>query len=217
LTPEDTDAIQQVIPADQLQAFRGVYLETARVLKEQQDKAVDDPQVQQLDFEFVLFASAVIDYDYIMGLIARYTEGRPEAQRLSRDQLIALIASDAKFMNEQEDIGAYIDTLQVGRGLSEVEIRQGYETFKAQRNAQQLAEIASRYALEDSALQAFVDGILRRLVFDGEQLRDLLVPLDLGWRARTKTELALMKDLIPILKKRAEGREISGLHVYEQQ
>ncbi len=28
---------------------------------------------EQLDFEFVLFASAVIDYDYIMGLIARYS------------------------------------------------------------------------------------------------------------------------------------------------
>jgi type I restriction enzyme R subunit len=30
--------------------------------------------VDQLDFEFVLFASAVIDYDYIMGLMARYSQ-----------------------------------------------------------------------------------------------------------------------------------------------
>ncbi|KUK57910.1 MAG: type I site-specific deoxyribonuclease, HsdR family protein, partial [Bacteroidetes bacterium 38_7] len=35
------------------------------------------------------------------------------------------------------------------------------------------------------------------------------------WKERTKRELALMKDLIPILKKQAEGREISGLKAYE--
>jgi type I restriction enzyme, R subunit len=68
-----------VIPPEQLQAFRGVYLETAQRLKAQQSKGGDvvSPEVQQLDFEFVLFASAVIDYDYIMGLIARYTQGQP--------------------------------------------------------------------------------------------------------------------------------------------
>jgi type I restriction enzyme R subunit len=39
--------------------------------------------------------------------------------------------------------------------------------------------------------------------------------LKLGWKDRTKVELALMKDLIPQLKKLAQGREISGLKAYE--
>ncbi|MDZ7643335.1 MAG: hypothetical protein U5K76_03300 [Woeseiaceae bacterium] len=30
------------------------------------------------------------------------------------------------------------------------------------------------------------------MIFDGEQLVDLLAPLDLGWRQRTQRELALM-------------------------
>ena len=30
--------------------------------------------VDQLDFEFVLFASSVIDYDYIMGLMSRFSQ-----------------------------------------------------------------------------------------------------------------------------------------------
>ena len=49
----------------------------------------------------------------------------------------------------------------------------------------------------------------------GEHLSDLMAPLDLGWKARTQAELALMKDLHPLLTKRASGRDISGLSAYE--
>ena len=64
---------------------------------------------------------------------------------------------------------------------------------------------------------SFVDTILERMVFDGEQLTDLMAPLDLGWRERRGRELALMNDLVPLLKKRAQGREISGLKAYATQ
>ena len=56
---------------------------------------------------------------------------------------------------------------------------------------------------------------MERKVFDGEQLTTLLAPFDLGWRARTERELALMEELEPLLKRRAGEREISGLRVYE--
>jgi type I restriction enzyme R subunit len=214
LTPENTEAIAKVIPQDQLQAFRGVYLDTAQRLKEKQDKDSTSPEVKQLDFEFVLFASAVIDYDYILGLISRYTQEKPDQQKMSRQELIGLIQSDAKFMDE--DIAAYIDTLPIGEGLDEKAIRKGYEQFKAKENARELATIAEKHELEAGALQGFVDSILRRMIFDGEQLSDLLAPLELGWKARTRKELALMEDLIPLLHKLAQGREISGLGAYEQ-
>ena len=54
------------------------------------------------------------------------------------------------------------------------------------------------------------------MIFDGEQLTDLMEPLGLGWRERRERELALMDDLVPLLKKRAQGRDISGLNAYEQ-
>jgi type I restriction enzyme R subunit len=54
------------------------------------------------------------------------------------------------------------------------------------------------------------------MIFDGEQLSDLMAPLELGWKARTQAELKLMEDLIPLLHKLAQGREISGLGAYEQ-
>ena len=52
------------------------------------------------------------------------------------------------------------------------------------------------------------------MIFDGEKLTDLLAPLDLNWKERRVKELALMEDLIPQLKKLAQGREISGLAAY---
>ncbi len=53
------------------------------------------------------------------------------------------------------------------------------------------------------------------MIFDGEKLTDLLEPWDLGWKARRVKELELMEDLVLLLKKLADGREISGLKAYE--
>jgi type I restriction enzyme R subunit len=215
LTPENAASIEQVVPHEQLQAFRGVYLETAQRLKAQQGNGSTSPDVEQLDFEFVLFASAVIDYDYIMGLIANFKQDAPSKEKMTREQLIGLIKSDAKLLDDHENMIAYIDTLPAGKGLDERAIREGYERFKAEKNARELAAIASKHGLESTVLQTFVDGILRRMIFDGEQLGDLLAPLELGWKARTKKELALMEDLIPLLHRLAQGREIAGLGAYE--
>ena len=132
LTEENAQVIEQILPEEDLRAFRGVYLETAQRLKTQQEKSGDkaSPEVQELDFEFVLFASAVIDYDYIMELIARYSQQKPGKLKMSREQLIGLIQSDAKFMDERDDIAAYINTLKVGEGLSETAIREGYQAIQ---------------------------------------------------------------------------------------
>lgn len=217
LTPENAAAIEQVLPRDNLLGFRGAYLETAQRLRAQQGKGADKPSqdADQLDFEFVLFASAVIDYDYIMGLIARYSDATPGKQKMSREELIGLIQSDAKFMDEREDIAAYINTLMEGQGLSEKAIRDGYTRFKAEKNAAELAGIAGKHGLATEALQGFVDTILQRMIFDGEALTDLMEPLGLNWKARRVKELDLMADLMPLLLKRAAGREISGLSAYE--
>ena len=221
LTGEDAATIEQILPKENLLGFRGQYLETAQKLRAQQGKGGKDdggpsPEVDQVDFEFVLFASAVIDYDYIMGLISRFSQQGPGKQKMSREQLIGLIQSDAKFMNERGDIAEYIGSLKAGEGLSETAIRDGYTRFKKEKDATELATIATKHSLTTTALQNFVDGILARMIFDGEHLSDLMAPLDLGWKDRTQAELALMADLHPLLIKRAHGRDISGLSAYEQ-
>lgn len=218
LSDEQKAEITRVVPPDQLQGFRGVYLETAQRLKEKQDRQGEaaSPEVQQLDFEFVLFASAVVDYDYIMELIARYTQQKPGKLKVDREQLIGLIQSDAKFIDERDDIAEYIRSLEANQPLDEKAIREGYERFKAEKKTRELAAIADKHGLAANALQAFVDDILRRRIFDGEQLSDLMAPLQMGWKARTQKELALMEDLGPLLRKLAQGREISGLSAYER-
>lgn len=218
ITDENVAAIEQILPKESLLGFRGAYLETAQRLKAQQGQGTDkpNPEMDQLDFEFVLFASAVIDYDYIMELIARFSQSTPGKQKMSREQLVGLIQSDAKFMNESEDIAAYIATLKAGEGLSEKAIRDGYNSFKAEKEAAELTGIADKHDLSPDVLQSFVDGILQRMIFDGEQLTDLMEPLGLNWKARRVAELDLMTDLLPLLTKRAQGRDISGLSAYEQ-
>jgi type I restriction enzyme, R subunit len=218
ITEENTAAIEKILPRENLLGFRGAYLETAQRLKAQQGKGEGKPSedVDQLDFEFVLFASAVIDYDYIMGLIAKFSAQGPEKSKMSREQLVGLIQSDAKFMDEREDIAAFIATLKAGEGLSEKTIRDGYTSFKAEKDAAELAGVSAKHRLTNTALQAFVDIILQRMIFDGEQLTDLMEPLGLNWKARRVAELDLMADLLPLLTKRAKGRDISGLSAYEQ-
>ncbi|WP_307258384.1 type I restriction endonuclease subunit R [Paraburkholderia graminis] len=218
LTDEQKRAIQTVLPKDELNAFRGAYLEAARWLKTRQNKPGDQKSeaVDQLDFEFVLFASATIDYDYIMKLIADFSAGMPGRATMSRDELIGLIAADSKFLDERDDITEYVRGLKAGEGLDEITIRAGYQRFKDQKAIRELADLSAKHLLPQAALQAFVDNILTRRIFDGEQLTELLAPLDLGWKARTQKEIALMSDLIPLLKKRAGGRDISGLKAYEE-
>jgi type I restriction enzyme R subunit len=221
LTEENKASIDAVLPEENLRGFKGQYLETAKKLRDQQGKTggkddiTNDP-LDQIDFEFVLFASAVIDYDYIMGLIAKFSAKGPGKSKMTREELIGLISADAKFMNERDDIADYIGTLKAGEGLSETAIREGYTRFKAENNAKELADIAARHGIATAALESFVDGILDRMIFDGEDLSDLMAPLDLGWKARTQAELSLMADLFPLLTKRAGGRDISGLSAYDQ-
>ena len=194
-----------------------MYLESAKELREKQGKNAEEEEssLEQLDFEFVLFASDIIDYDYIMSLISRYTYGTAKKQKMTKEQLVGIIESDAKFLDEKEDITAYIDSLKVGLGLSEEEIKKGYQAFKAQKISKQINEIALKYGIASDELSAFVELTLSRMIFDAQKLGDLFAPQGLGWKERGKKEVALMEELMPVLKKQAGDNEISGLKAYE--
>ena len=217
LNEEQQAKIEAILPKDSLQSFRSSYLETAKKFKERQQKEGDEapPDVQQLDFEFVLFASAIIDYDYIMDLIADSTQKKPAKQKMTKAQVISLLSSNANFMDEQEDLTDYINGLDWNSGQDVNTLREGYETFKIEKNEKALAAIAHKHGLQAADLKSFVDIIMSRMIFDGEKLTDLLEPLELSWKERRIKELALMEDLVPQFKKIAQGRDISGLAAYE--
>lgn len=229
LTDEQKQTIEETLPNDDARGFRGAYLETAKQLKEA--AAADDepnPVVDDLDFELVLFASATIDYDYIMKLISDLSQAGDAAggaagkrakgarSKLTREELIGLIESDSKFLDERDEISDYVRSLEAGKGLSEQEVKDGYARFKAERQAAQLSALADDHGLAPESLTEFVEEVLGRMIFDGEKLTDLLAPLDLGWKDRQQKELELMRGLVPLLKQRAGGRSISGLSAWEQ-
>lgn len=218
LDEEQKAKIETILPKDYLQEFRSSYLETAKQLREiQQKEGEEAPEdIQQLDFEFVLFASAVIDYDYIMGLIADSTQQKPSKQKMTKSQVISLLRSNSNLMDEEEDLTDYIENqVDWSKGQTAEELKQNFENFKIEKYDKELADIAHSHGLQTADLKGFVEQIMNRMIFDGEKLTDLLKPLDLGWKQRSKAETALMNDLVPQLKKLAEGREISGLVAYE--
>ena len=218
ISEDQVAKIEELLPVDTLRAFCGVYIETAQQLKAQQGKNFEDKNsaVEQLDFEFVLFSSAIIDYDYIMSLISKYTQPNvPKKEKMSREQLIGLLSSNSNMMDECDDMIAYINTLEVGKGLDERAVKEGYKRFKDEKAAKELALLADKHGLQFISLQAFLNDIMGRMIFDGEKLSDLLAPLNLTWRERAKKEAELMDDLIPLLKKLAGERVIAGLNAYE--
>lgn len=202
---------------DDLKAFRGAYLDLANSLKKRRDKKSNDTsaEIDELDFEFVLFASAMIDYDYIMELIARYAS-TPYKVRITKEDLISLVSSNANLIEERDDIIAYIESLDGVNGKTEQEIKDGYQVFKTEKFAKELITIAETHSISVSALQEFVHSIVERKIFDGEKLSELIAPLELGWKDRTRKETAIMTDLVPLLKRMAGGQKISGLSAYEE-
>lgn len=202
---------------EDLRAFRGAYLDLASSLKKKRERRSESvsPEVEDLDFEFVLFASSLIDYDYIMELIARYA-GTPLKTKMTKEQLIGLVSSSSNLLDEREDIIAYIDSLDGVKGKTEQEIKDGYEIFKEKKFTEEIIAIADKHGLSAASLQNFVDGIVERRIFDGEKLSELIEPLGLGWKDRTRKEAAIMSDLIPLLKHITGGQKISGLSAYEK-
>lgn len=203
---------------DDMRAFRGAYLDVAKQLKTKRECNDEEVsvEIQDLDFEFVLFASALIDYDYIMNLIARYV-GTPSKVNMTREQLKDLVSSSANLLEEREDIMAYIDSLDADNvnGRTEKEIKEGYERFKEEKFDKDLQAIAAKHQLDAASVDTFAKDIVERKIFDAERLNDLLAPLNLGWRDRTTKETEVMKDMIPLLKRMASGQKISGLSAYE--
>lgn len=209
--------IEAILPKEKLQEFRSSYIETAKQLRTIQQKEGDSaaPEVQQLDFEFVLFASAIIDYDYIMNLIADSTQKKPAKQKMTKAQVISLLSSSSNLMDEQEDLTEYINGLDWNSGQDVETLRKGYDIFRDNKYNKELSDLANKIGIKTADLKTFVEQIMSRMIFDGEKLTDLFEPLELGWRERKGKELALMEDLVPLLKKLAQGREISGLATYE--
>lgn len=209
--------IEAIMSTEKLFEFRSSYLETAKQLRKIQQKDGENTpeELQQLDFEFVLFASAVIDYDYIMKLVAESTHQKPSKHKMTQAQVINLLKSNSNLMEEEEIMTEFINQLDWNVGQSVDELKHNLEAFKVEKYDRELSTIATAHGLQAAELKIFVEQIMGRMIFDAEKLTDLLEPLDLEWKQRSRVEIALMEDLVPLLTRLAHENKISGLEAYK--
>ncbi len=215
LTPEQQEEIEQDMDSDTLRDFRGAYLETAKRYKEQAQLLPDyDPKRQEIldyDCELVLFASTLVDYDYIMNLISLYT--RPtKKQKMTKDQLLSTLASSAEMADERDYIAAFIETLEVGTAMTLDEVKETYQNFKEQQVRETFLGIARNYGVDQDAFLDFVDETIRFARIDEDALTALFAHL--GWKERKAKKESLVADLAPHLHQLCSGRKVDGLSAY---
>lgn len=213
--PEEMkDAIETAMPGDTLQQFRTAYLDLARRCRnERGSQSKEDPE-DEPDFELSLFSSTLVDYDYIMKLLAKYTDTHFEKVKITKEQLLDILSGSVDLMNERDYLKAFIEEeLHKGSGISEKEIRERYKAYKDKRFNQQIAALAAEYGIESAALEAFVAETTKLRRLDEDALRELLSHID-GWKQRKAAKEGLLADLAPLFALLSGGNTIEGLNAY---
>ena len=218
IPPELQARINAIMPPEKRLAFRTAYLELGRELRqkgaaESPDDASDPTDVMQdIDFELVLFASAIIDYDYIISLIARMVnEAEPERREVTREEIVALLRSHSNLPEDREDILEFVCHPEVINGRTADEISDEFRRFREAKWHRQLQELAYRYGVDQEGLSEFIESTLQVMRYDDSHLSDLFTDEGLGWRDRVAKKNALRADLVPLIRLRAAGQEIDNL------
>ena len=218
IPPELQARINAIMPPDTYQAFRTAYLELGREMR--QKRAAESPDdgseptdvMQDIDFELVLFASAIIDYDYIISLIARMVnEKEPERREVTREEIVALLRSHSNLPEDREDILEFVCHPEVINGRTAGEISDEFCRFREAKWHRQLQELAHRYGVDQEGLSEFIESTLHVMRYDDSHLSDLFTDEGLGWRDRVAKKNALRADLVPLIRLRAAGQAIDNL------
>ncbi len=207
--------IENVMPEDTLQQFRTAYIDLARRNGPVgPGRAEETPEGEEPDFELSLFSSALVDYDYIMKLLARYADTHSERVKITKEQLLDILSGSVDLMNERDYLKAFIEEeLEKGSGVSELEIRRKYKEFKDNRLNKQINEIAQEFGIDNDALEGFVKETTKLRRLDEESLRELLSHID-SWKQRKAAKENLLKRLAPLFALLTSGNTIEGLNAY---
>ena len=216
LPEELKENIENAMPEDTLQQFRTAYLDLARRTKPSTpgSHTEETPEGEEPDFELSLFSSALVDYDYIMKLLAKYTNTHIEKIKITKEQLLEILSGSVDLMNERDYLKAFIDEeLEKGSGLSELEIRTRYKAFKDKRFNEQIAALAQEFGIDNTALEAFVSETAKLRRIDEDALRELLSHID-NWKQRKTAKEGLLAKLAPLFTLLSAGNTIEGLNAY---
>ncbi|MDI9348816.1 MAG: type I restriction endonuclease subunit R [Candidatus Symbiobacter sp.] len=221
LSPAQKDQIATILPAEELLGFKAAYMTTFHGMKPEKpaEKPTDPTDLPdpppEFDPEFVLFSTVVIDYDYIIDLIAKMN-GENVRTRKTKEQILELIKSDPKFLPEDYPIWEeFIGGLAPGVEVEKADIHRQFGEFKEKFVWREFALIAKQHDLDYGQLKIWITEMQKSLYFDQTRLDDLVAPFGLGWKARAAKQRAIMRDLIPYLRRLVEDQVINGIAVYE--
>ena len=218
IPPELQARINAIMPPDTYQAFRTAYLELGREMR--QKRAAESPDdgseptdvMQDIDFELVLFASAIIDYDYIISLIARMVnEAEPERREVTREEIVALLRSHSNLPEDREDILEFVGHPEAINGRTADEISDEFRRFREAKWHRLVHEMAQRHGVDQGRLSDFIESTLDVMRYDDSHLSDLFTDEGLGWRDRVTKKNALRAELVPLIRLRAAGQAIDNL------
>lgn len=214
LPEELKTAVENAMPEDTLQQFRTAYLDLARRRHNEKGTQSKEEPEEEPDFELSLFSSALVDYDYIMKLLAKYTDTHFEKVKITKEQLLEILSSSVDLMNERDYLKAFIEEeLQKGSGISEKEIRERYRVYKDRRFNQQIATLAGEYGIDTAALESFVTETSKLRRLDEDALRELLGHIE-NWKQRKAAKEGLLSNLAPLFNLLSSGNAIEGLNAY---
>ena len=218
IPPELQARIDAIMPPEKRLAFRTAYLELGRELRQKQ--AAESPDdgseptdvMQDIDFELVLFASAIIDYDYIISLIARMVnEAEPERREVTREEIVALLRSHSNLPEDREDILEFVGHPEAINGRTADEISDEFRRFREAKWHRLVHQMAHRHGVDQGRLSDFIESTLDVMRYDDSHLSDLFTDEGLGWRDRVTKKNALRADLVPLIRLRAAGQAIDNL------
>ena len=218
IPPELQARIDAIMPPEKRLAFRTAYLELGRELRQKRDaESPDDAAepttvMQDIDLELVLFASAIIDYDYIISLIARMVnEKEPERREVTREEIVALLRSHSNLPEDREDILEFVGHPEAINGRTADEISDEFRRFREAKWHRLVHQMAQRHGVDQGRLSDFIQSTLDVMRYDDSHLSDLFTDEGLGWRERVTKKNALRADLVPLIRLRAAGQTIDNL------
>lgn len=217
--------IEEMLPEKEMLAFREAYLNIAKELINKQASNHGDNQeelteediekLENIDFEFTLFSSVMIDFDYILDLITKSTKIKDEKEYAEQIETIkSYISTIANLKDEKEYILPFIETLPKNEPLTKEDIVACYKIFKEEKNNSEIKQVAENFQVNTQELIRIVNDTIRQKSFRGDMLEGLF-PENMHWKERAIKEEELMAQFIPILKKTAGDDTIRGLEVYD--
>ncbi len=105
--------VETILPKETVGAFRMMYIEIANKFKDAAGGGNDEPTTPTdeggIDYQLELFATEIVDWEYIVRLVEEYVKNRGEKKRYSKESIVNMIKSDPVYANKSELVGEFID------------------------------------------------------------------------------------------------------------